>query len=115
MNAADIRQLADTTPHSEGAYAMACSVLFRLWAQHVRTFPDAARLIRAQLAAFHCGYSSGQACPDYVCDHVISRAHAILDRAYKARRAADPGGTLHHMRAKCPHTPATLATPTQHG
>lgn len=115
MNAAESRQLADTTTLSEGAYAMACSVLFRLWAQHVRTFPDAARMIRAQLAALHCGYSSGQACPDHVCDHVIERAHAILDRAYKARRAADPVGTPYHMRAKCPHTPATLATPTQRG
>jgi len=115
MNAADIRQLADTTPQSEGAYAMACAVLFRLWAQHVRTFPDAARLIRAQLAAFHCGYSSGQACPDHVCDHVIGRAHAILDRAYKVRRAADPVGTPYHMQAKCLHTPAIPANTTQHG
>jgi hypothetical protein len=115
MSAADIRQLADTTPLSEGAYAMACDVLFRLWAQHVRTFPDAARLIRAQLAAFHCGYSSGQACPEHVCDYVISRAHAILDRAYKARRAADPVGTPYHMRAKCPHTPAISANTTRRG
>lgn len=114
MNA-PIRQLVDTTTSSESAYATACSVLFRLWAQHVKTFPDAARLIRAQLAALHCGYSSEQACPDHVCDHVISRAHSILDRAYKARRAADPVGSVQHMQAKCLHTPATSATPTQSG
>ena len=108
------RQLADTTPTNAGAYQMACAVLFRLWAQHVRTFPDAARMIRAQLAALHCGYSAEQACPEHVCDHVIGRAHSILDRAYKARRAADPVGIAQHIRAKCPHTPAILAT-TQRG
>jgi hypothetical protein len=115
MSANQTRQLSDTTPSNAGAYAMACSVLFRLWAQHVKTFPDAARLIRAQLAALHCGYSSEQACPDYVCDHVIGRAHAILDRAYKARRAADPVGSMQHMQAECLHTPAIPANPTQRG
>lgn len=114
MSANQTRQLSDTTTSSAQAYACACSVLFRLWAQHVKTFPDAARMIRAQLAALHCGYSAEQACPEHVCDHVIERAHAILDRAYKVRRAADPVGIAQHIRAKCPHTPAISAT-TQRG
>lgn len=109
------RQLADTTTSSAQAYACACNVLFRLWAQHVKTFPDAARLIRAQLAAIHCGYSSEQACPEHVCDHVLERAHAILDRAYKARRAADPTGTLQAMQAQCLHTTGQSGHHTQRG
>ena len=115
MKAEPIRQLADTTPTNAGAYQMACAVLFRLWAQHVKTFPDAARLIRAQLAALHCGYSAEQACPEHVCDHVIGRAHSILDRAYKARRAADPVGTLQVMQAQCLHTTGHSGHHTQRG
>ena len=84
MNA--LAALPDTL--NEDAYSFLCDVLFRLWAQHSRTFPNAARRIRALLACAHTLWSTDQACPVDYADGLIDRAQEILNTAYRANRTA---------------------------